>query len=358
MDILSTSKPPEAVSARIILGLTPISVTVPNLGNASISVYSSHIELQFINSASRYVSKARLGKRPPVVQTSYFQGTRIEVYLEVYSSSPDLAFTCSETRLASLISSAIVELQSIVVSSASALSTPVVGVAAIVKRQEDRIQHESSVASESFSDLQQLKARAAEVTMVIERCAAVLRKKSTAVDSDLAAFDDLLASVGVISNPVAASRRLGGTASSFSTSLAKEIALFLKSQDSKSSHWSLADVFAMYNRARGGAGLVSPSDVLTACRAMKECDCGFELVENEATGVKIVRATTSKFNQGALDYCQKVKPGPISAVKLAKEVGVPLTVAKDWLLKQEDDLKLCRDDDHLGNLFFYTNLFV
>jgi len=350
---LATAPPPDAATSRLILDYMP--VTVSELGACSVRVTSTHLALQGATPTT-YVARSRLVSRPPTVQTSFLQNARVEVHVD----DGILVMTCATSRLASVLCDAVLELHAmrlkpVVASEAtSAASAPVVGVAAILKKQEDRMQHESSLASEAFSDLQQLKARAAEVTAVIERCATAL-KKSGPQDADLAAFDELLTSVGVISNPIAAR---SGRSAAFVQDLAKEIASFLRSQVAKTSHWTLPDVFAMYNRARGGAGLVSPGDVLRACRALKEVGSEFELVENETNGVKIVRAVKSKFATDAQTYCAKRAPGPVTAVRLCRDLAVPLPVALEWLQAQEAALRLCRDDDHVGNLAFYPNAFM
>ena len=348
---LAAAPPSDAATSRLILDYMP--VTVAELGACSVRVTSTHLALRGASSTS-YVARSRLVSRAPALQTSFMQNPRVEVHVD----DGVLVLTCSTLRLASVLCDAVVELHAMrlkpaAVDATSAASAPVVGVAAILKKQEDRMQHESSLASEAFSDLQQLKARAAEVTAVIERCATAL-KKSGPQDADLAAFDELLTSVGVISNPIAAR---SGRSAAFVQDLAKEIAAFLRSQSA--SHWTLPDVFAMYNRARGGAGLVSPGDVLRACRALKEIGSEFELVENEATGVKIVRASKSKFATAAQAYCAKHAPnGSVTAVRMCKDLAVPLPVALEWLQAEEAALRLCRDDDHVGNLAFYPNAFM
>jgi hypothetical protein len=359
---------PAAIS-QVLFPLTPATMSTPSCDALPcwVKITASHVEFQ-IQASTYLLTKARLGKRPPdLVASMMTLSPRVLVYLERYSAAPELTLGFATGRQATNAHAALTQLQTLVAAAPSPATQvshrPAVGVAGVVQRQEERIRQESALASDAFQDLDQLKARAAEVTLVIDRCAAMLRKSGGTPDSDLQAFDDLLTSVGVIARPVAAAAAKGLTSGRLSSSsafvkdLAGEIASFLRSHSNKSSHWTLTDVFAMYNRARAGAGLVSPGDVLQACRALKELGLGFELLEY-TNGVKIVRAQQSRVDAAASRIVRALGwADALSAVRLARLLSVPLPVATEWLELEEAKGALCRDDDGMGNLAFYENRF-
>lgn len=160
----------------------------------------------------------------------------------------------------------------------------------------------------------------------------------------------------------------------------------------------LIELFALYNKARSG-DLVSPDDVLTACKvingqanslftlqtlasgrkALVHKDNSFMLLklasllgpqfvkENEnskqnssqnkvnvhnSTVNKSVIATTSTLPRSETDL------KGVNEIQVANLFRVAIPVARDVLCKLEDDGYLCRSDGGFGCITFYWNIFV
>ncbi|CAM9585038.1 unnamed protein product, partial [Phaeothamnion confervicola] len=245
----------------------------------------------------------------------------------------------------------------------------VVGVAAILKRQEMNRLATRQIASDVSSDLGSLMDKAKEVVAVIERYSAELARKrqeeeaaaaaagtggsssggGSSVASDGDGLGDLVLSIG-ITNPVTK----GNAGTEYHHQLARQLAGFLTERGLLArfgSMMTLPDLYAVLNRARGTA-LISPPDLLQACELLRPLRLGMSLRRFES-GVAVVQSDA--FDAAALELRLTAlarQAGWIIAAQAARELGVSVTLAGEHLAESERAGLLCRDDTFEGVRFF------
>ena len=373
------------------------------LTGGAVWVTTEALEAAFTGTRLR-LTRARLGRRAPTTKRDGGGGlfsalsgdVVVELFLEPYSNEPEFEVVMPDAAKAKALAEALVRLQrtetiqpTVVLDSAGggasatgvaptqpAADEPRVGVAGVMKRVADRQANESALARDAFVDLEQLMMRASEVTAVLERySAASLARRGAGgatSDADERAFNELLAGIGIVQNPV--TKASAGAA--FHDALARELASFLDarakaSKTNASTVVTLPDVYALYNRARGGYDLVSPGDVLAASKRMAALGLGYEFVEYPS-GVKALRSTAAgdavrRAAAAWLGSSSTTPPTtpprsaaelkPLSALQLSQSASVPLSVAKDWLVEEENQGRLVRDRDAAGNVQWFVNCF-
>ena len=285
---------------------------------------------------------------------------RIDLFLESYSTEPEFVLYFPDQRAAQQAHTWMLEsakhpmppppYASVEKPAAQTSAPAMIGVARIIETEKKKIQEEQKLTSEAFSDLNELMSKASEVMELVKKCATSL----SASHKDMDSFDKLLAEIGVVDNPV--TKETAGK--KYHQELSKQIAEFLSQRKPPSVVVTVPDVYALYNRARGGAGLVSPSDVLAACQMMAEVSPDWQYVEYP-NGLKAVR--NRKFYSQIEAACRSLLEGPsrsVSAADLTKTVSnLPLAVAKEWLVEKENHTELVRDRDQYGNIRWFPNLF-
>ncbi|EPY27502.1 ESCRT-II complex subunit VPS36 [Angomonas deanei] len=148
----------------------------------------------------------------------------------------------------------------------------------------------------------------------------------------------------------------------------------------------LIELFSIYNKARSG-DLVSPEDVLLACREMTGMPSSVYTLETLSSGrMALVHKDTSivlhrltkllgpRLVNAKSPHKATVKPTQtvpttsqfptnsslrsVNEIQLANEINVSSSVAKDLLEQLEDTGYLCRSDAGFGCASFYWNIFV
>jgi hypothetical protein len=376
-------QPRSAITPTYLFGpVSPVDLcsaidSTQMLLKGALSITTTGIELHFANNVRLLLTQERLGKRPPEVHASIIRlNPRIDLFFDPPPAPAKLMLYFNDGTMAKNAHAAILRLQalppSLLVTSTSAITTttttnltatttatsittPSVGIQAVLNRTHERQAQESALARDAFADLDQLMRRAEDVLGVIQRYSSTMNRNTGNTD-ETEAFNKLLQEIGVIENPVTKQKSNTTTGGQFHEELAQQIAHFLKLK--KMDVATLPDVYAIYNRARGGFDLVSPQDVLLACRKMNEIkEIDYELIEYPTTGMKILRSKeiVSRLHQQAKSLL--IQHG-VSGHELSKAADVPLSVAIEWLNAEEQNTKLARDVDSWGNILWYENLFV
>jgi hypothetical protein len=303
--------------------------------------------------------------KPPELHASIIRlNPRIDLFLETYSKEPEFVLYFADQKSAQLAHASILEctrypppppVYSSVQKTSStgnggAVAAPIMGVAKIVDMEKRKIEEEAKLTNEAVSDLSELMNRANEVMDLLKKCAETMSSSHKDID----AFDVLLSEIGVVDNPV--TKATAGK--KYHQDLAKQISIFLSQRKPPSVVITLPDVYALYNRARGGADLVSPSDLVSACRSMNNLELDFEFLEYDS-GVRAVR--NKKMYSTIAEACDKLLKAAaqsLSAADLTKAVpSLPLVIAKEWLMEKENSRELVRDKDSYGNIRWYANLY-
>ncbi|KAH9247033.1 hypothetical protein BASA81_015371 [Batrachochytrium salamandrivorans] len=241
------------------------------------------------------------GDRKPELHASAFRfHPRVDLFLEPYSKQPEFVLYFADQNSAQTCFRGMVALQrfapmvvpgqqSIIPTAAATTATVIKGVGFIESKQRELIKQESTLALEAFSgDLKELQSRANVVLDLVRKCADELATSGRA-EEDRDAFDTLLADIGLVNNPVTKQN----SGKRYHQELSRQIQDFLHTRNEVVI--SLPDVFALYNRARGGNALVSPTDLQLACELMTNSSNGansealLEYWEFKHSGVKCLR---------------------------------------------------------------------
>jgi ESCRT-II complex subunit VPS36 len=117
---------------------------------------------------------------------------------------------------------------------------------------------------------------------------------------------------------------------------------------------TLADVYCRLNRARAIAGLVSPEDLLMACKQLNKLNLTLKYNVYSDLNLHVLEITQEN-NRKLQEIIQLVRSNEcLTAYKLSKMINCSLIVAKKYLLDGERIGALCRDDTNSG-LQFYSN---
>ncbi|XP_059093090.1 vacuolar protein-sorting-associated protein 36-like isoform X2 [Tigriopus californicus] len=209
--------------------------------------------------------------------------------------------------------------------------------------------------SKAFQDLEKLMEMAKPMVSLAKSISSKIRDRQGEVsDDETVQFKSYLLSLG-ISDPV--TRDTHGTGQSYYRELAKEIFWILDQPLQESGGMmTLTDVFCRVNRARG-LELLSPEDLLNACKALPEAGLPLRLYTFD-TGVSVLQLTSH--TQEALILKTKEaleQSGSLTVEELSKASGISVILAKERLLSAERSGAACRDDT-VEALRFYPNKFL
>ena len=120
---------------------------------------------------------------------------------------------------------------------------------------------------------------------------------------------------------------------------------------------TLSDVFCRLNRARAIAGLISPEDLLDACKQLNKQSQSLKYNVYPEQNLHVLEIGSDN-NQKLDEICQLIDgAGSMTAYGLSRAMGCSLIVARKHLFDGERIGRLCRDETSFG-LTFYKNLFI
>ncbi|XP_066150199.1 vacuolar protein-sorting-associated protein 36 [Euwallacea fornicatus] len=232
------------------------------------------------------------------------------------------------------------------------LRTGIVGIERSLQAKQKATDESMIVA---FQDLNKLISMAKDMVKLSKAISTKIKERQGEITEDeTIQFKSYLLSLG-IDDPV--TRDSYKSNSQYYKGLAREISDFLLSHiEEMGGMMGLTDVYCRINRARG-LELLSPEDVLNACKLMEDLGMPLKLFEfssgvmvlqlSSLNGENIAEATASMID----DY------GSLSSEELSRKLGISITLAKERLLITEKFGKACRDDAIEG-LRFYPNLLL
>nr|XP_026694428.1 vacuolar protein-sorting-associated protein 36-like [Ciona intestinalis] len=167
-------------------------------------------------------------------------------------------------------------------------------------------------------------------------------------------FKSYLLSLG-IPNPV--TKQTHGSGTHYHQQLAHEVSKSLAPQIDKAGGMILlTDAYCRINRARG-MELLSPEDLLNACRMLTHLNLSIKLRQFD-TGVMVLQSDSHSDEKVTQQTTQLVTDSTsLSSEELASIVDISVLLAKERLLLSETSGLLCRDDSDQG-LRFFPNLFA
>ncbi|XP_021773399.1 vacuolar protein sorting-associated protein 36-like isoform X2 [Chenopodium quinoa] len=247
--------------------------------------------------------------------------------------------------------------------SSVAIRVPVVGVAGILRKEQEMWESTDKTLQDAFQDLNALMSKAREMVKLAERMrqkllAGSTSQSSNASDEEMSSKEDvqeLLLSVGIIS-PV--TKESAGAL--YHQQLSRQLADFARVPLERAGGMiNLIDVYCLFNRARG-TELISPDDLLQACTLWEKLDVPIMLRKFDS-GVMVIQSKSQSDEEvfGRIRTLvlktEALRVG-ISASDAAMTLEIAPAMAKEHLLAAESKGLLCRDTSPDGFRFF-VNLF-
>ncbi|XP_037494526.1 vacuolar protein sorting-associated protein 36 isoform X2 [Jatropha curcas] len=242
-------------------------------------------------------------------------------------------------------------------------SVRMVGVAGILKKEQEKWESTDKSLQEAFQDLNALMSKAKEMVMLAEKMRQKLLSGSNSHsgagnDEEMGSkeeMQDWLLSVGIIS-PV--TKESAGAL--YHQQLSRQLADFVRIPLERAGGMiNLIDIYCLFNRARG-TELISPEDLLQACILWEKFDVPVMLRKFDSGVMVVQNKSHSDEEVFARIKTLVTKPDAlhagITASDAAMTLGIAPAMAKEHLLTAESKGLLCRDVSPDG-FRFYVNIF-
>ncbi|KAF5729370.1 putative Vacuolar protein sorting protein [Tripterygium wilfordii] len=221
-------------------------------------------------------------------------------------------------------------------------SVRMVGVAGILRKEQQMWESTDKSLQEAFQDLHALMSKAKEMVMLAEKMRQKLlsasnSQTSTASDEEMGSkeeMQDWLLSVGIAS-PV--TKESAGAM--YHQQLSRQLADFVRTPLERAGGMiNLIDIYCLFNRARG-TELISPEDLLLSCSLwekfdvpimLRKFDSGVMVVQNKSHSDEEVFARIKTF----ITRPDALRTG-ITASDAAMTLGIAPAMAKEHLLSAE-----------------------
>ncbi|XP_073312947.1 vacuolar protein sorting-associated protein 36 [Primulina huaijiensis] len=247
--------------------------------------------------------------------------------------------------------------------SSLAIRMPVVGVAGILRKEQEMWESTDKSLQDAFQDLNALMSKAKEMVLLAEKMRSKLlsgsnNQTSGAGDDEMGSkeeMQDWLLSVGIVS-PV--TKESAGAL--YHQQLSRQLADFVKKPLERAGGMiNLIDIYCLFNRARG-TELISPDDLLQACSLWEKFDVSVMLRKFDS-GVMVIQSKSHSDDEvyarvSSLIMKPEALLAGISASDAARTLGVAPAMAKEYLLAAEGKGLLSRDVSPDG-FRFYVNFF-
>lgn len=229
------------------------------------------------------------------------------------------------------------------------------GIVGIERKIEEKHKATDESISMAFQDLSRLMNMAKDMVSISRSISTKIREKQGDITEDeTVRFKSYLLSLG-IDDPV--TRGAFSNQNEYFQSLSRQLAQILEEPIKEvGGMMSMADVYCRVNRARG-LELLSPEDLMSACRLMSTLQLGLCLrtFDSGATVLQLSDHNDSTIVESTALALEEHES--LSATELAKILGISVLLAKERLLTTEKQGKACRDES-LEGVRFYSNLFL
>ncbi|KAI6214232.1 hypothetical protein M3Y94_00243500 [Aphelenchoides besseyi] len=231
-----------------------------------------------------------------------------------------------------------------------------VGISGIEKRIAEKHLHVQNTIGAAFDDINKLMDQARDMVKLSKSITEKLRSKQGGeiTDDEIVKFKSYLLSLGV-ADPV--TKAAASSTDVYFDKLADEVVQILRQPISEcGGTMSLPEAYCRVNRCRG-VELISPSDLLNACKRLERRNAPFKLCTFDS-GVVVLQLCSEDSKAKTSETAQLVADVKfMDAAQLARKLGISSVLAMERLLAAEAYGKLCRDETIEG-LFFYPNRFV
>lgn len=251
----------------------------------------------------------------------------------------------------------------------------VVGIAGLERRDQEQRKNNELVIGNAFEDLEALMTSAKEVIALAERFSAQANPNGNGSEAD-AVLSQSASALGLVTTKDMLSSR---SESLYVSELSRNLAEFL-TDDSKGilkkegGIMSLVDLWAVFNRARGGVELISPMDFEKAAQLwdklklpvrLRRFKSGLLVVQGrDRTDEKTIASLLSWFGTShsvapseAFAWDWQAYGRGVTAQEVAENFGWSLGVATEELEMAEEQGALCREQG-LDGIRFWENWLV
>ena len=259
-----------------------------------------------------------------------------------------------------------------------------VGISALERRGADQRKTNEVIIGSAFSDLEALMTSAKEIIALAEQFSSQARANNDDDDNGGSAHQqneasNIASALGLAATKDVLASGLAGSDSLYTSELARNLAEFLTDDRTgllrrEGGIMSLVDLWAVFNRARGGVELVSPADFAKAADAwdrlglpvrLRRFKSGLLVVQGrDRTDEKTVRALLA-WLRGLHEVPPAEEVGwdwrrfgrGVSALETAERFGWSVGVAAEELEMAEEKGALCREQG-IDGLRFWENWLV
>ncbi|EAN84466.1 hypothetical protein C3747_18g345 [Trypanosoma cruzi] len=260
------------------------------------------------------------------------------------------------------------------------------GIAGLMRASAEKVQ-----LRESLRDIDDVMKKASSLVESIRYLRERQRGGEKTTNEDETGIESIEATLGLGAMVRASST--GSSNGRFHQELAMELHAWMTHKKNESVFGAmpivpLIELFSLYNKARGGSDLVSPSDVLLSCRAMtkqaysrytlKQLSSGRMALQHKDPSLvlgKLARVLGPRFinpkdpaskYQASGDTVPTTATFPtswtllksIDEVQFAASIQVACSVAEDLLEELEAEGFLCRSGGEMGHIEFHWNIFL
>ncbi|XP_004927818.1 vacuolar protein-sorting-associated protein 36 [Bombyx mori] len=234
----------------------------------------------------------------------------------------------------------------------SKIRSGIVGIERSIEEQHRATDQSISVA---FQDLTKLMEKAKEMVSLSKNISTKIREKQGDIsEDDTVRFKSYLMSLG-IDDPV--TRDAFRSDSEYYLGLAQQVSdMMVAVLLECGGIMSLADVWCRVNRARG-LELVSPEDLLNACKLLRTVDAPMSL-RKFPSGACVLQLNSNRDEEIAKSTSDMIQEnGYLTPEKLSQIANVSVLLARERLFTTERLGLACRDESIEG-LAFYPNRFL
>lgn len=229
------------------------------------------------------------------------------------------------------------------------------GIAGIEKKLQQKSEADSKNISKAFQDLDRLMEMAKPMVQLANSIATKIRERQGEISEDeTVQFKSYLLSLG-IEDPI--TKTAAGSERKYYQELAKEMFLILDQPIQEAGGMmTLTDAFVRVNRARG-LELVSPDDVLHACKVLKETNLPMSL-HTFPSGVMVLRSWTKTPEELVERTVYLVEAyGSLTAEQLAVELASSVLLAGERLAAAAEAGRIVLDRS-ISGLAYFPNRFL
>lgn len=230
------------------------------------------------------------------------------------------------------------------------------GITGIEKKMSQKARQDNADISKAFQDLDRLMEMAKPMVALAKSISTKIRDRQGEITEDeTVQFKSYLLSLG-IDDPV--TKDSAGSDKAYYQGVAREMFLvFDQPIQQAGGMMTLTDAFVRLNRARG-LELVSPEDLLQACRALGPTQLPMEL-HTFPSGVMVLRTSNHNQEEARQSLLNLVESrGSLTPEELSQtSQGLSVLLGKERLLDAASNGDLARDDSVEG-IRFYPNLFL